>query len=89
MSIKTKLLKALADDTRLSILKELLNKKEVSCLELRSLFDLSQPTLSHHFHKLIEAGVIGERKSGTEHYYSLNSTKLKVSGIDITKLLKI
>jgi DNA-binding transcriptional ArsR family regulator len=47
---------------------------------------LSQPTLSHHFHRLVQSGVLLERKSGTEKFYRINYELLRSIGIDPLKL---
>lgn len=79
-------IKALSDETRIDILAHLLGKEELSCQELLSKFSLSQPTLSHHFSKLVGANVLNERKNGVSHIYSINHGYLKRLGIDIKKL---
>jgi ArsR family transcriptional regulator len=33
------------------------------------LFDLSQPTVSHHLKKLREAGIVGSEREGLRAYY--------------------
>ena len=82
-----KLFKALSDKTRIDIIKYILgNGKELSCQELLDKFPLSQPTLSHHFNKLIDANVLNERKEGVNHIYSINYQYLKELGIDIQKI---
>ncbi len=78
--------KALADDTRLKIAVFLASRKELSCKELSKNFNLSQPTLSHHFRKLILSGIILERKEGVSHYYRINHQLLKKSGMDLKAL---
>jgi len=78
--------KALADKTRLAIAVFLAKQKEVSCQELSRHFELSQPTLSHHFGKLVEAGVILERKEGVSHYYRINHVLLKKAGVDLKSI---
>ena len=84
-----KLFKALSDETRVDIIKYLLsNRKELSCQELLDKFPLSQPTLSHHFNKLIDANVLKVRKEGTSHFYSIDNDYLKNFGIDIHKIVK-
>lgn len=83
-----KIFKSLSDSTRFEIIKLLLQKKEWSCRELSQKFSLSQPALSHHFSKLIEAKIISARKSGTENYYSINKPYLNKIGIDITKIIE-
>ncbi|MDO8657868.1 MAG: metalloregulator ArsR/SmtB family transcription factor [Candidatus Levybacteria bacterium] len=79
--------KALSDETRIDILRHLLGKKEIACKELLSNFSLSQPTLSHHFNKLIDAKILNERKEGVSHIYSINYQYLKELGIDIQKIV--
>ena len=83
-----KIFKSLSSPTRYGIIRFLLNKKEWSCRELSKKFSLSQPALSHHFSKLIEARIISARKSGTENYYSINKTYLNKLGININKIIQ-
>lgn len=85
-----KLFKALSDETRVDIIRHLLNNgKELSCQELLDKFPLSQPTLSHHFNKLIDANILKERKEGVSHIYSINYQYLKELGVDIQKVVNI
>lgn len=85
INIKT-VLKALADDTRFSVIMYLANRKSASCKEVCEKFsDLSQPTMSHHFKVLHESGMITIDKVGTERVYSLNIKNLKEIGIDTKK----
>lgn len=86
-TIAVKICKALADTTRIAALKDLLQEKELSCQELMKRFDLSQPTLSHHFNKLVDAKILLSRKEGVLWFYSLNNAYLKNHGIDLKKLL--
>lgn len=83
-----KVFKALSDQTRIKIVKKLMDNDEVSCQELMKHFPLSQPTLSHHFSKLIDSGILHARKDGVSHYYSVNRTYLASLGIDIDKIAK-
>lgn len=85
--ITTKFLKALADETRLAMLKRLLHTNEMACQELMKEFSLTQPTLSHHFNKLVDAGVITNRKEGVLWFYSINKKFLKEKGINLEKIL--
>lgn len=78
--------KALSDETRLNIIRHLIGKKELSCQKILSNFSLSQPTLSHHFNKLIRANILNERKEGVSHFYSINHQYLKKLGLDIQKI---
>lgn len=78
--------KALSDRTRFEIVLFLIGRKECSCQELSLQFDLSQPTLSHHFARLKEAGVIHVRREGVAHYYRVDRQYLRGIGIDLKKM---
>ena len=81
-------LKALADPTRIELVRQLAHcpTEQKSCGELSEHASLSQPALSHHFGKLVAAGVVIERKNGTQKDYKLNDELLARLGIDPTKL---
>jgi ArsR family transcriptional regulator, arsenate/arsenite/antimonite-responsive transcriptional repressor len=83
-----KILKSLADETRLSIIKEIISKREISCKEIQEQFELSQPAMSHHFHKLIDSGILQVQKKGTSHYYSINRLLFSSLGINSVKLFE-
>ncbi len=86
---KITILKALADPVRLGIVRGLGSKECTrKCSELSEASSLSQPSMSHHFAKLIAAGVITEQKQGREKSYILNIDVLVDAGIDINKLTK-
>lgn len=80
--------KALADPTRLDIVRELTKKPHdtASCAQVSNCSSLSQPAMSHHFKKLVDAGVLTEHKQGTEKIYELNHPLLAQAGIDPSKL---
>ena len=80
-------LKALADQTRLEIIGYLLHEKEMPCQDLMKKFKLAQPTLSHHFNKLVDAEILNSRKSGVLWFYSINKRYLTSLGINLQKLL--
>ena len=85
------ILKALGDEVRLSIVKKLAASGEaVSSCDIvescASFLSLSQPTMSHHFGKLVDAGVLLEKKQGTKKVYQLNSALLDSIGVDVSKL---
>lgn len=81
-----KIFKSLADATRLEVVKVMAAYDEVTCQELQKYFKLSQPTLSHHFNKLIANGILLYRKEGKMNYYKLNKKLLSDYGININKL---
>jgi len=67
-----RLLKALADPTRLQIL-NLLNRHggNINVSEIVECFDLEQPTLSHHLRILQDARLVDYDKKGLHVYYHL------------------
>jgi DNA-binding transcriptional ArsR family regulator len=68
--------KALADPTRREILK-LLRDREMTAGELAERFDMTKPTMSHHFGLLKEADLISSRREGQTIWYGLNTTVLQ------------
>jgi ArsR family transcriptional regulator len=68
--------KALADPTRREIL-HLLRRDEMTAGELAERFDMTKPTLSHHFAVLKEAGLVTSRREGQTIWYALNTTVLE------------
>src|SRR5574340_816647 len=68
--IQARLLKALADPTRLRILSLLSRHEgEVCVFEIVEGFTLEQPTISHHLRILRDAGLVDCRKKGLWAYY--------------------
>jgi predicted transcriptional regulator len=65
-------LKALADDSRLTLLR-LLNEKESTVSDLAQQINLTEPTVSHHLTRLREAGLVSLRMDGTQHYYRVHA----------------
>ena len=65
--------KALADPTRRKILR-LLGEREMTAGEISSLFDISAPSMSHHFNVLKDADLVFTRRNGQQILYSLNTT---------------
>lgn len=66
------LARALGDPVRLRIVDELRVRGEEVCVcELQPLFDVSQPTLSHHLKTLREAGIVRSERRGSWAFYSL------------------
>ncbi|MBS1843259.1 MAG: helix-turn-helix transcriptional regulator [Actinobacteria bacterium] len=62
--------KALGDPTRIQLIDVLRkNAGKVCVCELVPLFDLSQPTVSHHLKVLRDAGLVGSERKGLWAYY--------------------
>ena len=85
----TKIFKALADDTRIDILRHVIKEEETACQELMKRFPLSQPTMSHHFNKLVNAGILNNRRDGVLWFYTLNAQFLSKIGLDIAKIVSL
>ena len=71
--MRIKILKALADSTRLKMIRVLYNNKnEMSCGEVGEEVIISKPNTSYHFRILSEAGLIKDQKIGQIRYISIN-----------------
>jgi ArsR family transcriptional regulator len=68
--------KALADPTRREIL-ALLRKGERTAGYLAERFDMTKPSMSHHFAVLKEANLITSRRDGQQIWYGLNTSVLE------------
>jgi DNA-binding transcriptional ArsR family regulator len=68
--------KALSDPTRREILR-LLGHGEKTAGELAESFDMTKPSMSHHFAVLKEAELVSSRRDGQQIYYALNTTVLE------------
>lgn len=65
--------KALADPTRREVLR-LLRQGEMTAGDLAERFDMTKPTMSHHFAVLKEADLLTSRRDGQTIWYALNTT---------------
>jgi ArsR family transcriptional regulator, repressor of sdpIR and other operons len=65
--------KALADPTRREILR-LLGRGEMSAGRIAERFDMTKPSMSHHFSVLKEADLVTTRREGQQIFYALNAT---------------
>jgi ArsR family transcriptional regulator len=63
--------KALADPTRVAIVSRLASGEKCCVCDLTGVFELSQPTVSHHLRILREAGLVEAERRGTFAYYWL------------------
>jgi ArsR family transcriptional regulator len=70
--------KALGDPVRLQLVDVLRKHAGKVCVcELVPLFDLSQPTVSHHLKVLRQAGIVGSEREGVWAYYYVKPEALK------------
>jgi ArsR family transcriptional regulator len=68
--------KAIADPTRREILR-LLRNAEMTAGDVAARFDMTKPTMSHHFSVLKEAGLVTSRREGQTIWYALNTTVME------------
>ena len=73
MSGTNAVFKALADPTRREVLR-LLAHGERTAGELAGRFDVTKPSMSHHFATLKQADLVGSRREGQQVFYYLNTT---------------
>jgi ArsR family transcriptional regulator len=70
--------KALGDPVRMQLVDVLRKHAGKVCVcELVPLFDLSQPTVSHHLKKLRDAGIVGSERQGLWAYYYVKPEALE------------
>ena len=70
--------KALGDPIRLQLVDVLRKHAGKVCVcELVPLFDLSQPTVSHHLKVLRDAGIVGSERRGLWAYYYVKNDALE------------
>jgi ArsR family transcriptional regulator len=72
---QSRFFKALADETRLKILKTL-QAQEMCVCEVMVALDLTQPTASHHLGLLENAGLVKARKEGKWVFYNIADHRL-------------
>lgn len=77
------LMKALADETRLSILNAL-NEKDMYVELLAERLKLSAPTVSFHMKKLMAAGLVDARR---EQYYTMYALRRNVLDVPLARLI--
>ncbi len=70
--------KALGDPVRMQLVDVLRHHAGKVCVcELVPLFELSQPTISHHLKKLREAGIVASEREGLWAYYYVKPQALE------------
>ena len=80
------LFKALADPHRVLIVNRLLACGDAVCVcELNEDLELSQPTVSFHLKKLVNAGLLAREQRGTWAYYSVVPEAMK----QLSQLFKV
>ncbi|WP_221057528.1 ArsR/SmtB family transcription factor [Methanoculleus chikugoensis] len=84
MQGKIKLLKALADETRVKIVQCLMDGERCACTLVPAV-GKAQPTVSQHLRILEEAGVLESRRDGVNIWYRIRSDQ----AVQILKILDI
>jgi ArsR family transcriptional regulator len=75
--VTSRVFKALADPSRVRIVNLLVNAGEPVCVcDLTPQLGLSQPTVSFHLKKLVDAGLLRREQRGTWAFYSVEDTAL-------------
>jgi DNA-binding transcriptional ArsR family regulator len=75
MTNRGALLSAFSDPTRQAVL-NLLRERPCTVGELASRLPVSRPAVSQHLNVLKSAGLVGEERRGTRHYFHLNARTL-------------
>ncbi|MCB9730595.1 MAG: metalloregulator ArsR/SmtB family transcription factor [Deltaproteobacteria bacterium] len=70
-------LKALADRRRFRILREVVDAGELTCGQIGEALPVAQPTVSHHIHVLVEAGLLTLRRSGQQTFVTVDRDALE------------
>ncbi len=70
--------KAIGDETRLFILKELINTKELCACKLLEKVECNQSTLSHHMKILTDSELVVARKDWKWVHYSIDKDKIEM-----------
>ena len=80
--------KALGDETRQRILQILQTEGEKCVSDLVDVFNVSQPTISHHLNFLKQANLVTSRRDGKQVYYRANQDNItECCGMLFTKLV--
>ena len=85
MSGEVSVFAALADPTRRKIVR-MLRAGSLSAGDIAARFNLSKPTLSHHFRALRAAGLVRAERRGTSIVYTLQSNVLEDLATEILDL---
>ncbi|MFO7966648.1 MAG: metalloregulator ArsR/SmtB family transcription factor [Archaeoglobaceae archaeon] len=73
---KVRFFKALGDETRLRILKYLLNNDYCAC-EFESMVNRDQTTVSRHLKLLVDAGILEKERNGRNIVYRIKNDEIK------------
>lgn len=78
--------KALADPQRREILQKLVAKR-MNCSDVGAMFNVSQPTVSHHLKELAIAGILDKEKQGQFCFYQVKAEVLSAYVAELQRRL--
>lgn len=82
-----KISKALSDVNRLKIVQAIQScEDKLECSTITASLNLSQPSVSHHIKKLVDAELIEPQKEGRFYFYSLNKEVMENYLVALKKL---
>ena len=70
------ILKALANEIRLSVIMLLSQEKEMTVSELMEIIDCEQSLLSYHLTDMRSKGILNNRRSGKNCFYSIKNERV-------------
>jgi ArsR family transcriptional regulator, arsenate/arsenite/antimonite-responsive transcriptional repressor len=80
-AITARVFKALADPHRVRVVNLLATRREAVCVcDLVAMLGVSQPTVSFHMKKLVDAGLLEREQRGKWAYYSLRDDAVRSLG---------
>ena len=78
--------KALADPQRREILQKLVARR-MNCSDVHAMFNVSQPTVSHHLKELATAGILDKEKQGQFCFYQVKAEVLSAYVAELQRRL--
>ncbi len=78
--------KALADPQRREILQKLVARR-MNCSDVHAMFNVSQPTVSHHLKELAIAGILDKEKQGQFCFYQVKAEVLSAYVTELQRRL--
>ena len=78
--------KALADPQRREILQKLVARR-MNCSDVHAMFNVSQPTVSHHLKELATAGILDKEKQGQFCFYQVKADVLSAYVTELQRRL--
>ncbi|MGQ4874763.1 MAG: ArsR/SmtB family transcription factor [Promethearchaeia archaeon] len=74
--LRSKIFKALSDETRLHLLELFRDGQEICICNIEDLFGKSQSTISRHLKTLTEVDILEERKVGVKKLFKIKDPKI-------------